>query len=205
MKKWSQIFLVVSTLVAGMAMAAPAEYVVTVDTSAVNGTSGFLHLQFNGGRPPYLPAKVQIVNFQTTGGAPGALNSTSGDVTGALPNSVALGNSAPLNELFQAVTFGTKLSFTVILSGPAVDSPNRASASGSTFGVSLYDSSEKPILTIDPSGVAGQIHINANGTTTPMALPVRVKGGPSIVTVAPATAPRDPVDGTAPKGQNPVR
>ena len=48
----------------------------------------------------------------------------SGDVSGALPGTVTLVNDTPFNDDLQPFTFGNSFSFVVVLSGPALNSPN---------------------------------------------------------------------------------
>lgn len=63
----------------------------------------------------------------------------------------------------------------VVLSGPALNSPNGTATAGTTFCI------EQPALTNDPGGCAGVVNINLNGTTTAIANP-SATGGPSVVT-----------------------
>jgi hypothetical protein len=186
----SSDFVLIAGFIAltGRTLASPVTYIVTVNTSAVTGTQGFIHLQFNGGAQPFERAKVELLKFETNGRRTGEPSIT-GNVSGVLSNTVIFENSAPLNELYQPLTFGTKFSFTVVLSGLAIDSPKRTSASGSTFAISIYDRTEKPILTNNLSGVAGEIHINVDGSTGPVALPSDGNGTSSVVRFASATTP----------------
>jgi hypothetical protein len=162
---------------------AAVTYVVTVNTTAVNGTSGFLDFQFNPGNGTSQPATATISNFAVVGGAVTGAPSDTGNVTGALPATVTIVNSTALNEAFQGFTYGTSFSFVLTLSGPAIDTPNGTATAGSTFGIGLYDSASNPILTDQGAltGFAGQVDINLNGTNTPTAFPTP-PAGPSVVT-----------------------
>jgi len=172
--------------------AKPAEavvtYFVTVDTSSVNGTSGFLDFQFNPGNSSTQAATATISNF--TGGTFGAPQ-PGGNVSGTLPATVTFVNSTALNELFQGFTYGSSFSFLLTLSGPAIDTPNGIATAGSTFGVGLYDSGSNPILTNQgaTTGFAGQVDINLNGTTTSTAWPSNGAGGASVVTLQMVSPP----------------
>lgn len=171
------------------ALAAPSSaavaYTVTVNTSAVNGTSGFLDFQFNPGNATSQPATAQIANFQSTGGALTGVPAVTGNVSGTLPGTVTFVNSTALNEYFQGYNYGTSFTFLLILSGPAIDAPNGTATAGSTFCVGLYDAAQNPILTNQAAvtGCAGAVDINLNGSTTATAFP-NANGGPSVVTFA---------------------
>jgi hypothetical protein len=167
--------------------AASVSYMVNLDTSSVNGTSGFVDLQFNPGNASSQPATIQIVNFDPDGGTLVGAPMITGGVTGVLPGTLTFTNAAALNDYFQQFTYGTHISFTVVLSGPAIDSPNGTATAGSTFSVSLLDSAMNQILSNDPSGAAAQININLDGTTTAVALP-NANGGPSIATITAVNA-----------------
>lgn len=173
-------------LLAGSAQAG-IQYQVTVTTSSVSGTSGFLDFQFNPGNGTSQTATALISNFSggTINGAP----SVTGNVTGLLSTSVTMINSTPLQELFQAFTFGPSFSFLVDLSGLAISSPNGTSTAGSTFGLGLYDSGQNPILTNQGAGTGFvyQEQINLNGTVTPTAFP---NGNlPTVVTFVQVVTP----------------
>jgi len=165
--------------------AKPAEaavtYFVTVNTSAVNPSSGFLDFQFNPGNGSTQAATATISGF--TGGTVVGAPQINGNVSGTLPGTVTFVNSTALNEAFQGFTYGASFSFVLTLSGPAIDTPNGTSTAGSTFGVGLYDNTMTPILTNQgaTTGFAGSVNINLNGTTTPTAFPTATNG-PSVVT-----------------------
>jgi hypothetical protein len=172
-------------LVVGSATAGSVQYLVTVDTSAVNTTSGFLDFQFNPGSSDSQPATAQITKFIAGGGALAGSPSVSGDVTGTLPATVTMVNeSLPVafNDYFQPFTFGGFFSFELSLTGPALDHPNGTSTAGSTFGVGLYDQSQNSILTNDTfNGFAGEVLVNLDGSSTPQSFPTAT-GGPTMAT-----------------------
>jgi hypothetical protein len=170
---------------AAPAAADPISYVVTVDTSALAGTTGALDVQFNPADPLSQPATATVSNFLTDGTL-GAVPSLSGGAAGALPSVLSIANSAqaPLtNEVQQALTFGKTLSFQLTLSGPALDQLNGL---GSTFSLFLLDGSGMPTLadpSFSPLGQVLDVNLNADGSVTPIAYPT--VGGPSVVTVSP--------------------
>jgi hypothetical protein len=202
-KSWT-LALVMTTagMISAMPAAAAVAYSVTVDTSSATGTSGFLDFQFNPGGATSQPATAQVLSFSggtlgaaPAGNLPGACiataTTTCGSVAGSLP-SVTLGNSNSLNEYFQAFTFASSFNFTLVLSGPAVDSPNGIATAGSTFCVGLYDAGQNSILTNQPSGCAFTVDINLDGTTTVTAYPPNANGGNSAVTFALTQLPASP-------------
>ena len=96
--------------------------------------------------------------------------SLTGDVTGGpLPATLTFDNGSGFNDYFEAFTFGSNLSFNVSLYGPALNSPDRASTSGSTFAFSMFSNvaGTVPALTTDlTNGFAFKIDVNLDGTTT---------------------------------------
>src|SRR5208282_842911 len=125
-------------------------YQVSADTTAIQGVTGSFDVQFNPGGVGTLSAAATITNFLTNGTALG-LNTTDGNVSGMLiPGPLTINNTQALNDLLENITFGTTLSFTLTLSGPAVSSPN-PNLPGTSFGLSLYDANFNPLLTTDPA------------------------------------------------------
>jgi hypothetical protein len=91
-------------------------------------------------------------------------------VSGSLPGTVTFDNGTALNDYFQGFMFGTTLSFSVDLEGPAVNSPDGTSTSGSTFAFSMFSDSAGtvPVLTTDTvNGFAGTLELNLDGTASP--------------------------------------
>ena len=151
----------------GTANAALASQIleVSVDTSTISGTTGSIDFQFNPGSLGYQAATVQIANL--AGGTYGGTQQDFGGATGGpYPNAISLTNSAADNEDFETFTFGNKLFFSLLFSGPAVDSPNGTSSSTSEFAFSMFSDANgfDPVLTSDPNGVAALVTVNLNGT-----------------------------------------
>jgi hypothetical protein len=176
-------------IISAMPVAAAVAFSVTVNTSSVSGSSGFLDFQFNPGNATSQAATAQIVNFTAAGGSVTGVPSINGNVSGTLPGTLTFVNSTALNEYFQGFNYGTGFSFVLILSGPALDSPNGTATAGSLFCLGLYDSKQNPILTnqTQTTGAAGTVDINLNGTTTTTAFPSNANGGPPVVTFTPYT------------------
>jgi hypothetical protein len=158
-------------------------YLVTVNTSAINGQSGNVDFQFNPG-PSAEPATITIAGFTSDGSIVG-MPMNIGDVSGQLPGTVLITNSTGFNDLFQGFTFGNTISFTTDLSGPAL-TPSPGVFAGSTFSFSLYDQSGvNPLLTVDPSGSVGQIDLNFDGTISTQTFASDPNDDPPVATITP--------------------
>src|ERR1035441_9930218 len=123
---------------AGVVSADTITYGVTVNTSSISGTAGSLDFQFNPGPLVSQAASLDIFSFASDGTlAAGACLAggpcLAGNVTGTLPGTVTFDNGTGFNDYFQGFTFGSTLLFNVRLYGPAVNSPDGISTSGSTF------------------------------------------------------------------------
>ena len=153
----------------GSAARADIEYQFAVDTSSISGTSGSLDLQFNPGPLTSQAASLQILNF-TSDGTPAGGPSETGDVSGGpLPAALTFDNGTAFNDYFEGFTFGSSINFEVRLFGPAVNSPDGTSASGSTFGFSMFSDAAGtiPALTTDViDGFGATVGVNPDGTAT---------------------------------------
>jgi hypothetical protein len=185
--RFSHILLCSAVALATFFSAAPAHasvvYLVTVDTSAINGVSGNIDFQFNPGGPSSQSASALISLFSSAGGILGGAPDVIGDVTGTLPGDVAIGNTPIFNDYFQPFTFGTSFQFQLTLDGPAITSPNGSATSTSFFGLSLFDAAGGVnLLTTDPLGFVATAQINLDGSVTPTAFPSDQPGGVPVVT-----------------------
>jgi hypothetical protein len=161
--------ILIATVLAAMCAgpcAADVLYQVSVDTSAANGLSGYLDFQFNPGDATTQAAFIQISKF-TPGSSLSGAPQTTGSVTGALPGLVQIDNTSAFNDYFQAFAFGNALSFFLDFGGPAVNTPNGTSTSGSSFGLTLCTDANclSPLLTTDLNGFVATVNINLDGTT----------------------------------------
>jgi hypothetical protein len=150
------------------------EYEVTVNTSSITGTMGSLDFQFNPGPLISQAADLQILGFSTNGTLADCASNVqgfcpAGDVSGALPGTLTFDNGTGFNDYFDDFTYGTTLSFDVNLYGPALTSPDGTSTSGSAFAFSMFSdpAGTVPTLTTDASGVAVEVAVNLDGSTTP--------------------------------------
>lgn len=132
--------LLASLLFAAFAAAAPIPF--TINTSALNGETGTIDIQFNPGAFPavYDPGTATITNFVITGGTLGAVSAgPDPGVTGALPGPLVLTNSDFLNGIVHDATFGTQVSFLVEFAGLAFTASNPSILS--TLSVTLSSNS----------------------------------------------------------------
>ena len=121
-----------------------------VNTSSLNGQSGYLELQLNPG-PVLGAANALVSNYSSDAALLVGAPALTGDVSGALPASVTLNNTAPWNDYFQQVTFGNTLNFHLDLGG----------AAGNTFALSFYGADGlTSLLSSDPSGFATLVGLN---------------------------------------------
>jgi hypothetical protein len=164
-------------------------YLVTVDTTSVTGTSGFLDLQFNPGNITTQSATARVTNFSIDGGSLTGVPSIVGDVSGSLPAPATFINGPGLNDYFHSLNYGVKYSFVLLLSGPAIDSPDHISTAGSTFCLAMYDTALNPILTNQANGCAWTVDINLDGSTTSRVYPNGT--GPTVVSSVQITVSTD--------------
>jgi hypothetical protein len=163
-------------------------YTVTINTSTINGTSGNLDLQFNPGTLPGTQLATATVQGFTSDGTLGTAVLI-GDVTGTLPGTLSFDNQTVFNDDFQAITFGNTVQFDLVLSGPAVWTPDGISTSGSSFGIGLWDSTGfNPLLTSDPDGFAGIVNINLDGSGTITTFLTNAGSPPVVIVTAAATS-----------------
>ena len=166
-------------LPAGSLFAGSMIYLVTVNTGAISGASGFLDFTFAPGYDSQ-SAFASIGSFFSDGSLSGSPQ-VNGSVSGALPGAVTIDNSAAFNDYFQGFDFGATIQFRLSLGGPAVTSPNGTSASGSTFGFGIFDPTGMiPLLTTDPNGFAFIVDVNLDGSATTTVFPADAQGTPPV-------------------------
>jgi len=121
----------------GLAQAATLH--VDLDTSFLSGMDGYLDLQF--GRGSVSADATALVSHLSGVGA--AVADLSGNVTALGGGSYSFGNGGAFNDLFQAMSFGGKVSFDVSFSSP----PSGAVAPDwSNFSLGLYGSDQVTAL-----------------------------------------------------------
>jgi hypothetical protein len=176
-------------LAAAVAVLAPAGAItnrVTVNTSAINGTSGFLDFDFAPGNDSQ-SAFVTIANF-SPGDSLTGVPQVNGSVTGTLLGTLTIDNSTQFNDYFQAFNYGTSIQFLLTFDGTALTAPDGVSTSGSTFAFGMFDSTgSNPLLTTDPNGNTFTVNVNLDGSTTITTFPSDGNGGPPAATVVAET------------------
>jgi hypothetical protein len=174
--------LVVCFLLSPRILADVVTYQVSVDTSAINGSSGFLDFDFAPGNNSQA-AFVTISGFSPGGSLTGAPQ-VNGSVSGTLPGTLTIDNNTQFNDYFQGFTYGNSLAFLLSFDGPALTSPNGTSSSGSTFAFAMFDSTgTNPLLTNDPNGNTFTVDVNLNGTVTPTNFAVNGPNGTPVASL----------------------
>ncbi len=126
-----------ATCVCGLASAQTMH--VELNTASL-GSSGFLDLQFNPANTPAVFASATISHLSGFGDLGGV--SLLGDVQ-QNAGGFAFGNTSDYNDLFQAMSFGGKVSFDVTFGG--LSDPS-AAAIPSKFAVSFYGADGMTVL-----------------------------------------------------------
>jgi len=157
MKIWT---FTICMILAG-AFSLRADTMVTVDTSALNGTSAQIAFDFiDGGSPSN---SVTISGF-TTDGTLGSNQPPSGGVSGTLPGTVVLTDSCSsclFNEYLRDITLGSTFSFDLSVTTNPPDSMSFPDA----FSLFLLDSTESPLFpTTDPTGSNSLLTLNIDGS-----------------------------------------
>ena len=173
---------------AAPATAGPISYSVTINTSSISGGSYFIDVQLNPGDQSSQALTAVVGSFNLGTGSLAGSPSVIGDVTGTLPGSLTLVNSTFFNDYYEGFTAGMGIFFNLTLSGPAIDSPNGTATGGSSFGISLFDGDNNPVLTVDPGGLLGRIDLGLDGKPTLIVSPASPAGGPAV-TFTPETLP----------------
>ena len=191
--------LALSMALLGFARAGPVRaetitYLVTVlDTSAYLGTTGSLDFQLNA-LGPGASDTVAITSF--SGGVPGSVNFTAGDVSGSLSSlPLIITDDQVNNEQNQAFTYGSSIPFLMTLA-------TFSGTPGASFFFTMYDQNGTPI-DAGPNGLSA-VEIDADtGTGLPGARPGRTEcdganpgSGRTGAVVRPAA-----VDGVAGRGR----
>jgi hypothetical protein len=149
---------------------ASLSYNVSVDTSTLIGTSGYLYFQLNPNNSNLSDATAFVTSFATDGTlgatAPGVYG---GNVSGTLPATVSFDNGygagstlSSINDYNHAITFGNTLSFhldlTQVLNNPATD--------GSTFTLSMFNDAMGTTGLLTSTGTELSLILNSDGTAT---------------------------------------
>lgn len=136
---------IITTLLLTTSIAHAAPIQVTIDTSALSGTTGSIAFDFLDGG---IPVNAIVVSDFTSDGTLGTAT-LSGDVSGTLAGTVSLGDMDFFNEYLQGLTFGSSLSFTFDTTGNPADPGSFPDG----FSFFLLDGTGMPVpTTSDPTG-----------------------------------------------------
>lgn len=154
-----RLCILVFTLVSGAVQAAWALSVfdVAIDTAALTGTPA--QLAFDLTSSDLATNDATITGF-TTDGSLGTASTTDGPVTGALPGTTTIADTALFNELLQDLTLGNTIAFTLTLT------ENRTGGGlPDQFALFLLDAASGMSLvsTSDPTGANALFAVDITG------------------------------------------
>jgi hypothetical protein len=138
-------------LALGSTASASRGFVVTIDTSSLNGTRGAIEFQLNPGPGIYDDGAVTI-EFLGLTQQPNP--SVSGDVK--FSPTFTMSNSRAFNDFFAGATFGSTMTVRLLFTGAMVDNPAAGRTAGTDFTLSLYKNEQgsTTALTNDGAGNA---------------------------------------------------
>jgi hypothetical protein len=168
-------YLVALSISAALFLAQRAQadsFVITVNTTSLQGTSGYLDFQFNPGNTPYDAASATITGLTTDGTLTTVLPNI-GDVSGALPGQVVINNTDVLNEYTQGITYGSFFDVFVDLTIPTVSG---TATGGSSFTLDVEDSNFNSLLGSFPA-----VEIDLDATTGQPSITNNSDGAASVV------------------------
>jgi hypothetical protein len=180
-------------LLAAASLGANSVYDVNIGTSGLSGESGYLVFDFISGGGP---ANAISLSGFTSDGTLGAVTSTTGEVTGALPGTVIFVDdpvSSVFNEYQNAFTFGTTMSFVL----DASENAPGAGFSPDEFSVYFLasDDATSLITTGDPTSGDSLLTLDldgsANGVPTVFSVsdPAAVSAGMTLSGGSPGSPP----------------
>lgn len=143
-------------------------YEVVVDTTSIQGITGYIDLQLNVGNMVPTPAAIATLSSFSLGSSgvlgPPADALVDGDVTGDLSGTVVFRNTSALNAMAHPVTFGNSLSFMVEFSGDFIATP---SSNASVFLAAFTDESFAPLLDTGDDGYSSVLFDLVDGSVIP--------------------------------------
>lgn len=151
-----KLLVIAVSLFAATSAFASLSYNFNVDTTSVNGQSGYIELQYNQGVLPTGASSASITNFASDATLGTAL--PTGSISGTLPSAVTINNNPGWNDYYQAVTFGNTISYSLNLSG---------APAGNSFALSFWGADgATPLLTTDmTNGIATRVDVNPDGSS----------------------------------------
>jgi hypothetical protein len=154
-------------------------YNVSVDTTSLNNTDGYLYLQ-------YIPvdavnSTATVYNFATDGllGTQSANVVNGSAVTGTLPGSVVFANTNGLNDYNHAIHFGNTVNFGLQFASVPVNAFGT-----STFSLGLFSDEDGLAPLVTANGTLLTIDLNNNGTTAVQTLTNLASATPTPIPAA---------------------
>ncbi len=131
-------------------------YTVSMDTSSIQGQTGFLTMDFLPS-VEVIPAQAKVNGFTFDGTFLLETPLQDGEVRGDLNSigGVIMGNSFAFNSFSQAMTFGSILEFNLTLASTALDNPDPNAPGGTIFALYVLDHVANPD-TPPPAFVPGE-------------------------------------------------
>ena len=169
---------------------ASLSYEVTVNTSSLVGTSGYLYLQYDVLNKPV--ASTATVSSFSTDGLLATQNDTvdvvnGSKVTGTLPGNVVFANTNTINDYNHAITFGSTLSFMVSFAS----TPAANTSAVSTFSLGLFGDAYGSSALLNTAGVnysvpgtVAMINLNNDGSTSTTSLDSSTEVTPTPIPAA---------------------
>lgn len=190
--KLSAVLCAIGIALARPATANPLSFTFTVNAGSLVGTSGYMDVQFNPGALPGTQyATADVDNLSWWRASPATFTGDAVELSIDLDD--IFDNQSSFNDVFAAVLFmSPPISFDVTLDGPAVESPDATSISGSTFAVSFFDSNMNPVFTTNPDGFAGIINLNIDGSTSVQTFPSNDDGSLTVTNQNPPPPTPEP-------------
>lgn len=176
--------LLVAAMGFGLALpASAATYQVSVDTSSLSGTAGYLDFGFAGLTDS--PAATSFVHAVSGGlalGAPLLDGAAIAELDGW-----RLGNDGAFNAVFQSWQFGSSLQFTVDFGGAW---QTATTGSGNTFSLKLWDGeASSTLMTADAAGDVLRFQLAPGGGVGVETFARDISGAASPVTVSAVPEP----------------
>ena len=129
-----QLFIIALVMFAASSAFAALSYDVTINTTSLSGSDGFLYFQY----VPINAADSTATISGYTGGSLALARSSEVDgsgVTGLLPGTVTFANTNGINDYNHGITFGNTINFLLSFSDPV---PGGVSGGNSTFSLGLF-------------------------------------------------------------------
>ncbi|RNC65608.1 MAG: VPLPA-CTERM sorting domain-containing protein [Desulfuromonadales bacterium] len=160
-----KLLVIAIVMFAASSAFAALSYDVTIDTSFLNNTNGYLYFQYGGLNAVDSTATLHAF----TGGTLAAANSTAvvdgTAVSGTLPGTVVFANTNGTNDYNHGITFGSNLKFSLAFAAPAFGG---TSGGSSTFSLGLFqdETGQTSLL----NGTLFTIDLNNDGTAAAQVL-----------------------------------